>query len=283
MKTVFQDKQATEFLLRIILDNYELEVISVKTEYVINNLHGRSVRLDIAATDSTKKIYNIEIQRSDKGAGEKRARYNLSMIDSNITEPGDDLESLPETYVIFITEKDHLGKGLPIYHVERVITETGDIFEDKSHIIYVNAEIVNDTPLGKLMHDFKCTDYRDMNYPMLSDKVKFFKEDEKGVGNMCRAMEEMRGEAAREAAEIATRIAEQKARKEIEAAEQKTKAAEQKTKAAEQKARKEKIEDIVNSIKNLTETLGLTAEKAMDALKISESEREQYRKLLAVK
>jgi predicted transposase/invertase (TIGR01784 family) len=237
MKTVFQDKQATEFLLRIILDNYELEVISVKTEYVINNLHGRSVRLDIAATDSTKKIYNIEIQRSDKGAGEKRARYNLSMIDSNITEPGDDLESLPETYVIFITEKDHLGKGLPIYHVERVITETGDIFEDKSHIIYVNAEIVNDTPLGKLMHDFKCTDYREMNYPMLSDKVKFFKEDEKGVGNMCRAMEEMRAEAAKEG--------------------------------------------MVSSIKNLTETLGLTAEKAMDALKVPDKERDLYRKLLA--
>jgi hypothetical protein len=77
-------------------------------------------------------------------------------------------------------------------------------------------------------------------------------------------MEEMRYEAAREA----TIIAEQKAKKELE--------------AEKQKARKEKIEDIVNSIKNLTETLGLTAEKAMDALKISEGEREQYRKMLGV-
>jgi hypothetical protein len=102
--------------------------------------------------------------------------------------------------VIFITEKDHLGKGLPIYHIERTITETGEIFDDKAHIIYVNAEIVNDTPLGKLMHDFRCTDYRDMNYPVLSERVRYFKEDEEGVSSMCRAMEQMRAEAAAEAA-----------------------------------------------------------------------------------
>jgi flagellar biosynthesis/type III secretory pathway protein FliH len=124
----------------------------------------------------------------------------MSLIDANVTNPGDDFENIPETYVIFITEKDHIGKGLPIYHIERTITETGEIFDDKAHIIYVNAEIVNDTPLGKLMHDFRCTDYRDMNYPILSERVRYFKEDEEGVSSMCRAMEEMRAEAAAEAA-----------------------------------------------------------------------------------
>jgi hypothetical protein len=127
----------------------------------------------------------------------------MSLIDANATEPGDDFENIPEAYVIFITEKDHLGKGLPIYHIERTITETGEIFDDKAHIIYVNAEIVNDTPLGKLMHDFRCTDYRDMNYPILSERVRYFKEDEEGVSSMCRAMEEMRAEAAAEAAKKA--------------------------------------------------------------------------------
>jgi predicted transposase/invertase (TIGR01784 family) len=203
MKSVFDDKPTVEFLLRIILNRPDLVVISVRTEYVLNNLHGRSVRLDIVATDAQGKIYNIEIQRTDKGAGEKRARYNMSLIDANSTEPGDDFENIPEAYVIFITEKDHLGKGLPIYHIERTITETGEIFDDKAHIIYVNAEIVNDTPLGKLMHDFRCTDYRDMNYPILSERVRYFKEDEEGVSSMCRAMEQMRAEAAAEAAKKA--------------------------------------------------------------------------------
>jgi predicted transposase/invertase (TIGR01784 family) len=203
MKSVFDDKPTVEFLLRIILNRPDLVVISVRTEYVLNNLYGRSVRLDIVAVDEHGKIYNIEIQRTDKGAGEKRARYNMSLIDANATEPGDDFENIPEAYVIFITEKDHLGKGLPIYHIERTITETGEMFDDKAHIIYVNAEIVNDTPLGKLMHDFRCTDYRDMNYPILSERVRYFKEDEEGVSNMCRAMEQMRAEAAAEAAKKA--------------------------------------------------------------------------------
>lgn len=52
------------------------------------------------------KPYDIEIQRSDKGAGAKRARYNSALMDADITEPGEEAEKLPESYVIFITEND---------------------------------------------------------------------------------------------------------------------------------------------------------------------------------
>ena len=50
------------------------------------------------------------------------------------------------------------------------------------HIIYVNgADKDASTALGKLMHDFFCTDPDDMHYKELADKVRYFKEDEKGV------------------------------------------------------------------------------------------------------
>ena len=49
-------------------------------QYSIKNLQGRSVRLDILAVDRENRAYNIEVQRSDRGASEKRARYNLSLI-----------------------------------------------------------------------------------------------------------------------------------------------------------------------------------------------------------
>ena len=45
------------------------------------------------------------------------------------------------------------------------------------------------------MHDFFCTDPDDMNYKKLADKVRYFKEDEKGVAAMCKVMEDMRNEA----------------------------------------------------------------------------------------
>ena len=133
----------------------------------------------------------------------KRARYNSSLIDANVTEPGEQYEALNESYVIFITENDVLGKSLPIYHIERTVTETGEPFGDEEHIVYVNSRIKDKTSLGMLMHDFACTEAKDMYYHVLADRVRYFKEDKKGVTVMCKAMEDMRNE---ERIEIAERL-----------------------------------------------------------------------------
>ena len=77
MSKVFEDDiEATEFLLRIILQRDDLTVTESKGQFSIKNLQGRSVRLDIKAKDKEGKLYNIEVQRADEGAGSKRARYN---------------------------------------------------------------------------------------------------------------------------------------------------------------------------------------------------------------
>ncbi|RGU44576.1 PD-(D/E)XK nuclease family transposase [Coprococcus comes] len=198
MSKVFEDKECTKFLLQIILNRTDLKVITVHGQHDIKNLQGRSVRLDILAVDVEGRVYNIEIQRSDKGAEVKRARYNSSLIDANVTEPGEKYENLCESYVIFITENDTMKAGLPIYHIDRTVKETGELFGDESHIIYVNSQIKDESALGKLMHDFYCTDPKDMNYKILAERVRYFKEDEKGVATMCRVMEDMRNETARE-------------------------------------------------------------------------------------
>ena len=91
-----------------------------------------------------------------------------------------------------ITENDVLKAGLPIYHIDRIIQETGEPFGDEAHIIYVNSQIKDETELGKLMHDFSCTDPKDMYQKILADRVRYFKEDEEGVLTMCREMENMR-------------------------------------------------------------------------------------------
>ena len=141
--------------------------------------------------DQAGRTYNVEIQRRDEGADAHRARYNSSLLDANLTNPGDRYDALSETYVIFITERDVLKEGQPIYHIDRYVRETGKPFEDGSHILYVNAQCRSDTPLGKLMHDFRCTDARDMNYPVLAERVHYFKDNVKGATNMCRAVEQL--------------------------------------------------------------------------------------------
>ena len=200
MNKVFEDKACAEFLLQIILERTDLTVQKVHSQHNLKNLQGRSVRLDILATDEAGRVYNIEVQRSDKGAGAKRARYNSSLIDANITEPGDNYENLNETYVIFITEHDVLKAGQPIYHIDRMIQETSASFGDGSHILYVNAQIKDNTALGQLMHDFACTKAEEMHYPILAKRVRYFEEEQEGVATMSRIFEEIKREAAQEAA-----------------------------------------------------------------------------------
>lgn len=200
MNKVFEDKACAEFLLQIILERTDLTVQKVHSQHNLKNLQGRSVRLDILATDEAGRVYNIEVQRSDKGAGAKRARYNSSLIDANITEPGDNYENLNETYVIFITEHDVLKAGRPIYHIDRMIQETNALFGDGSHILYVNAQIKDNSALGQLMHDFACTKAEEMHYPILAKRVRYFKEEQEGVATMSRIFEEIKREAAQEAA-----------------------------------------------------------------------------------
>lgn len=201
MTKVFEDQECVQFLLQVILERDDLSIKSIQTQYSITNLQGRSVRLDIHAEDRLNRSYAIEIQRNDRGAGVKRARYISSLLDANVTEPGDRYEDLKETYVIFITENDVLGDGLPIYHIDRTIKETGKSFGDEEHIIYVNSQIKDETALGTLMHDFSCTNAKDMRNKVLADRVHYFKETEEGVRIMCKAMEDMRKEERLEVAE----------------------------------------------------------------------------------
>lgn len=199
--------ECIELVLRIVLDMPDLNVLDVRTQVFVENLLNRSVRLDVLATDSAGRKFNIEIQRADKGAGRKRARYNSSMMDANLLEKGEDFDNLPETYVVFITENDVMRKGKPLYQIERCIVETGERFEDGTHILYVNGAYRDESPIGKLMHDFSCTNPSDMYYGVLADRVKFFKESKEGIAVMCKAMEDMRNQTLKEGMmEVALRM-----------------------------------------------------------------------------
>lgn len=185
--------EATELLLKVILGRNDIKVIEVvaQREYKNPVTGGRSITLDIYAEDSEGKVYDIEVQRADAGADAHRARFHSSMIDTKMLKEKQKFKEIHDSYVIFITENDVMDMGLPLYHVERTITETGKLFNDGSHIIYVNGSYKNDEdPVGRLMHDFRCTSAVDMFYPELAKPVRHFKETEGGQKAMCKAMED---------------------------------------------------------------------------------------------
>ena len=128
-----------EVLLRAVMGNDRLRVTEVITQQNAPNLYGRSVRFDALATDG-KTIYDVEIQRNDEGALPRRARYNSSMVDAREVSKGTPFRALPEAYVIFITEHDIWKRGRPLYTVRRTFMDTQNVFEDGTHILYVNGE-----------------------------------------------------------------------------------------------------------------------------------------------
>lgn len=157
-------------VLRIITDKQDLVITDCQTQKDMKRLAGaRSVCLDAYGTDSENKKYDLEIRRSDKGADPHRARYHSSVMDVENLDAGQEFAELPDTYTIFITEKDFYEQGKPIYVVERINLTTGKKFEDGEHILYVNGEYRGESELGKLMHDFNCTEADDMNFSLIAE------------------------------------------------------------------------------------------------------------------
>ena len=107
-------------------------------------------------------------------------------------KPGMDYEKLPKIYMIFITEKDYYQKGRGIYKIQKGIENHPDLkYEDEVYILYINGQYTGEDELGYLMHDFNCSDYRDMILEEMRESVKKLKTNENEVENMCQIMEEL--------------------------------------------------------------------------------------------
>ena len=205
MRELFRnDLPLAQLVLRIITGIEDLELTKEETQYDLKRLLGsRSICLDVFGTDSKGRKFDLEIQRADRGATPQRARYHSSAIDVEFLKAKEKFEELPVSYVIFITENDVRGENKLIYNFEWTDTANGTPLNDGAHIIFVNGAYNNaeDTSdLAKLVHDFRCKRAEDMKIKELADKTRYFEETPEGVSIMCKAIEEMRNEAAKEAA-----------------------------------------------------------------------------------
>ena len=211
MRCIFRDNMPlAQLVLRIVTGMDDLTITKLQTQKDLKRLVGaRSICLDAYGTDSSGRRYDLEVQRSDRGAGRRRARYHSSCMDVENLDAGQDFDDLPDTYTIFITENDVFGEGKAVYPIERVNMANQKRFDDGEHILYVNGQYRDDSDIGRLMHDFFCSDPDDMNYSLLKETTRYYKEDPKGVEIMCRAFEETRDEATlRKAIRIAEKMIE---------------------------------------------------------------------------
>jgi len=125
-------------------------------------------------------------------------------MDTHTLKKGEKFSKLPESYVIFITDKDVLGEGEQLYQIERVIRKSGSLFRDGSHILYFNTARQDDNALGKLAKDFKEANPKEIQSEVLSHRVASLKEgklDREGEKKMNVLLEKYRKKAVEEGIE----------------------------------------------------------------------------------
>ena len=204
MQVVLEEQACTEYILQTILDKSSLKLMEQRLQKRLPNLHGRALVLDCLCTDEKGLLYNIEVQNSSAGAIPKRARYHAALMDTHTLKKGEKFSKLPESYVIFITDKDVLGEGEQLYQIERVIRKSGSLFRDGSHILYFNTARQDDNALGKLARDFKEANPKEIQSKVLSHRVASLKEgklDREGEKKMNVLLEKYRKKAVEEGIE----------------------------------------------------------------------------------
>ena len=180
------------------MEDDSLVVTSVITQSDKRNLYGRSVRLDALCTLGNGTKVNVEVQRSDNDNHLKRARFNASSITVRESEPGTKFEEVLELYIVYISEFDFLKGDKTIYHVEKVLRETGQVIDDGLHEIFVNTAVDDGTEIAKLMSCFTKKEVKNARFPMLSSEVRRLKESEGGMQVMCEVMKRYEKLAVRE-------------------------------------------------------------------------------------
>ncbi len=166
----------------------------------------------------------------------RRARFDSSMMDSRMLKEGQEFSELQDSYMVFITQTDSFGHGIPIYTINQYFEETEELFDDGSHIVYVNGSYKGNDEIGRLLHDFGCKESKDMYYPELAKGVRHFKEEGRRI--MCEAVERYAKSYAEQCAENA------------------------------------RLNSLLDVVKNLMESMKWTAEQAMAAMQISDADKD---------
>ncbi len=193
---VMQDKKAFEVVLRILTQRNDLIVKEVRTQYSMRNLVGHSVTLDAFAEDTQGKLYNVEVQICDNDYHEKRVRYYQSSIDMSMLEKGVSYKKLPDLYLIFICSFDIFKEHKASYEVKRVLNNSGKEIPNGIHELYFNTSVKEDNDISALLQYFENSSPEIEEYGKLSERVKFYKETQEGVSNMCEAVREYCDERA---------------------------------------------------------------------------------------
>lgn len=191
-RLVAERKEVCQEILRTLLDRPQLKVLKVTPQCVITSLH-REIILDVLCILKNGAFMNIEMQKGSGHDDIKRNRFYAASTTAAYTPKGTDFSDIPQVTILYITEYDALHNGQMITHVKRCM-ETKDGYvpiDDGEDIFFANTVVRDGSDKSELLQLFLRKDaFEDAKFPELSRAVKYFKETEGGLGEMCKTVED---------------------------------------------------------------------------------------------
>ena len=223
-------------------------------------LDSNSIRMDVYVNDDKGTVFNIEMQTSkDMEELVKRTRYYQALIDIDLLEKGQSYSALNDTYIIFICTFGVFTGNRHKYSFKNLcIEEQGLSLDDGTTKLFLSTKGTADD-ISKPLKYF--LDYIDGKEP--ADELMQEIDNEVDTIKRC---DEWRRDYMTLAFEMDRKFAEGKAEG-----------------LAEGKAEglaEGKAEGKAEAVINLMETMNITAEQAMKALKIPDADFAKYLSLL---
>lgn len=136
---VMSDETLCSRMIELLLDIKVDHLKVIQSQRVLAPSYAnRSIRLDVYVKDSDR-IFDIEMQTTDRHNLEKRARYYQGVLDVDQMEHSTDYNELKESYIIFICTFDPFKEDLLEYQVEQTITGQPNYkYNDSSHKLFYN-------------------------------------------------------------------------------------------------------------------------------------------------
>ena len=215
-------------------------------------LDSKSIRMDVYVNDDKGTVFNIEMQTSkDMEELVKRTRYYQALIDIDLLEKGQSYSALNDTYIIFICTFGVFTGNRHKYSFKNLcIEEQGLSLDDGTTKLFLSTKGTADD-ISKPLKYF--LDYIDGKEP--ADELMQEIDNEVDTIKRC---DEWRRDYMTLAFEMDRKFAEGKAEVLAEG----------------------KAEGKAEAVINLMETMNITAEQAMKALKIPDADFAKYLSLL---
>ena len=103
---------------------------------------------------------------------------------------------LPDLYLIFISSFDIFKEHKASYEVKRILNSSEKEVPNGIHELYFNTSVKEDNDISALLQYFENSSPDVKEYGELSERVRFYKETQEGVNNMCEAVREYCDERA---------------------------------------------------------------------------------------